>query len=299
MDRLKLMETYVSVVGLQSYTKAARELGVTRAMVSKRIKDLELSLKVRLLNRNTQRLSLTEAGSDYYQNCVSFLGELRAIEDSLLAKRSAARGDIKILCSKTFGETTLAPIVGDFCRDYPEIKILLTLKDMGPDENDLVSRGFDMSIRTQPIDDSTLLARGLCAIPRVLVATADYLERSGSPTVPEDLVAHNCLNPDGAVAYDWAFDGPNGRRVVRVKGSLRANSSIVIRHAARKGVGIAILSKYLVTEDLRRGTLVRVLGEYAIPSRMLYVVYPKDRYQPQRIKIFIGFLKTRMKEFAV
>jgi DNA-binding transcriptional LysR family regulator len=294
MDRFKLMETYVAVVGLQSYTRAAKELGVTRAMVSKRVQDLERTLNVKLLNRNTQRLSLTEAGADYYESCMSLLTELRAAEDNLLAKRGAARGEIKVLCSKTFGETTLAPIVADFCREYPDITVLIMLKDMGPDENDLISRGFDMSIRTQPVEDTTLVARGLVGLPRVLVAAPDYLERHGTPEEPTDLLRHNCLNPNGARTYDWEFDGPSGKAMVRVSGSLRANSSLVIRHAARQGVGIAMLSRYLVTEELQTGALVPVLAGYAVAERMLFVVYPKDLYQPQRMKIFINFFTARI-----
>ncbi|MGE0653627.1 MAG: LysR family transcriptional regulator, partial [Alphaproteobacteria bacterium] len=294
MDRFKLMETYVAVVGLQSYTRAAKELGVTRAMVSKRVQDLERVLNVKLLNRNTQRLSLTEAGADYYESCISLLAELRAAEDNLLAKRGAARGEIKVLCSKTFGETTLAPIVADFCREYPDITVLIMLKDMGPDENDLISRGFDMSIRTQPVEDTTLVARGLVGLPRVMVAAPDYLARHGTPVLPTDLLAHNCLNPNGARTYDWELEGPSGKVVVRVSGSLRANSSIVTRHAARQGVGIAVLSRYLVTEELRAGELVPVLPDFTVAERMLFVVYPKDLYQPQRMKIFINFFTARI-----
>lgn len=299
MDRIRLMETYAAVVRHQSYTKAAREAGVTRALVSKRIKDLEVALKVKLLNRNTQRLSVTAAGADYYESCLSLLSELRAAEDRLLAKRTAARGEIKILCSKTFGETTLAPIVADFCYDYPEISILVTLKDMGPDENDLISRGFDMSIRTQPVEDTTLVARPVIGLPRVLVAAPAYLEQHGSPRSPRDLVHHNCLYPNGAPNYNWELRTPERRTTVRVSGSLRANSSIVVRHAALRGLGIAMLSKYLVAEDLRRGDLVAVLPRYATNERMLYVIYQKDHYRPQRMKIFIDYLASRLKHIVL
>lgn len=300
MDRFKLMETFIAVVGFQSYTKAAKELGVTRGLVSKRIRDLELIVKTRLLNRNTQHLSLTEAGSDYYKSCVSLLTDLRAAEDDLLTRRSAVSGEIKILSSKTFGETILAPIIADFCRDNPEIMVTIIIKDMGPDENDLISRGFDIAIRTQSVEDTTLVARAIVSLPRVLVATPGYLKRHGTPLVPEDLLGHKCLNPDhnGAKSYDWVFTGLGGKSVVRVSGTLGGNSSSIIRHAAHREIGIAMLNRYVVAEDLQRGSLVTVLDNYTATARKLYVIYPKDRYQPQRLKVFINFFSSRIKKLS-
>lgn len=296
MDRFKLMETYAAVVRLGSYTRAAKELGVTRALVSKRIQDLEIGLKVKLLSRNTQRLSVTSAGSDYYESCVSLLSELHNAEEQLLANRGAARGEIKILCSKTFGEMILGPIIADFCYEYPHISVHVVLKDMGPHENDLISRGFDLSVRTQPVLDSSLVARPIAELPRAIVAAPAYLDRYGTPTSPEALARHNCLNPNGANNYDWELEGPNGSSVVRVSGSFRANSSLMVRHAAIRGLGATILSEYLVADDLKCGTLVRLLSDYSVAKSMLYVIYQKDRYQPQRIKLFIEFLSGKMKE---
>ena len=300
MDRLKLMETYATVVKLGSYTRAAKQLGVTRAMVSKRIQDLEAALNVKLLNRNTHRLSPTMTGTDYYENCVSLLAEMNALEERMQAKRAVPRGAIKILSSKTFSETMLGPIVSEFCRHHPGISVHIALRDRdtSPHGMDLVTGGFDLAIRTLPARDSALVARPIVGLPRVLVAAPEYLAQHGAPRTPADLAKHSCLDPSGAAHSTWSFQGPKGRIAVRIAGTLRANSSIVVRHAALGGLGIAILRAYLVVDSLGDGRLVQVLGDYAIDERTLYVVYQKDRYQPARVRLFIDYFTRRMKDFS-
>jgi DNA-binding transcriptional LysR family regulator len=294
MDRFKLMETYAAVVKLGSYTTAARELGVTRAMVSKRLQDLEASLGVKLLNRNTRRLSATSAGQDYFENCVAILKAVHAGEERIIGKRSGARGELKILCSKTFGEMLLTPIIADFCTEYPNISVLVTLADMRPDSNEIVSRGFDLAIRTLPVRPSQVVARAIASLPRVLVAAPRYLERAGVPLSPEQLAAHNCLDPRGAFSFSWDFVGPKGRRTLRLSGSPTANSSMLIRQAALKGLGIAMMRRYLVGENLTDRSLVPVLEDFTVGDDKLYVVYQKDRYQPARMRLFIDYLTARV-----
>lgn len=300
MDRFKLMETYVAVVKLKSYTRAAKELGVTRAMVSKRVQDLEAALNAKLLNRNTHRLSVTATGADYYECCVVMLADLRALEERIQARRATPRGAIHILSTRTFGEMLLAPVVADFCKLYPNISVHIALmdRDMTPDGMDLVSGGFDMAIRTLPLAESSLIARPLLALPRILVATPDYLARWGMPRAPAQLTAHNCLDPSGTAHSSWEFLGPAGRAIIQVSGSPRANSSAVVREAALKGLGIAMLREYLVRERLKDGSLARILEGYEIEERKLYVVHQRDRYQPMRMRIFIKYLFGRLKEFS-
>lgn len=300
MDRLKLMETYATVVKLGSYTRAAKELGVTRAMISKRIQDLEGALNVKLLNRNTHRLSPTMTGTDYYENCVSLLADMHALEERMQAKRAVPRGEIKILSSKTFSETMLGPIVSEFCRIHPGISVHIALRDRdtAPHGMDVVTGGFDLAIRTLPARDSALIARPIVGLPRVLVASPDYLAQHGAPRTPAELAKHSCLDPSGAAHSTWSFQGPKGRTAVRISGTLRANSSIVVRHGALNGLGIAILREYLVADSLNDGALVRVLDDYAIDERTLYVVYQKDRYQPARVRLFIDYFTGRMKTFS-
>jgi DNA-binding transcriptional LysR family regulator len=296
MDRFKLMETYAAVVAAGSYTRAARELGVTRAMVSKRVQDLEAALDVKLLNRNTHGLSLTATGADYFESCRALLTGLRDLEERMQERRAEPRGEIKVLSSKTFGETVLSPIVAEFCKHYPKVVVNLTLADRDPTHQgtELVAGGFDMAVRSLPVQDSTLVAHPIANSPRVLVASPDYLAREGAPGKPGDLVKHNCLDPAGNLHADWQFADADGKPAIRVSGTPRINSSLGIRHAALRGLGIAILREYLVADDLKKGDLVKVLANHPVDERKLYVVYQRDRHHPLRMKLFIDFITKRI-----
>jgi DNA-binding transcriptional LysR family regulator len=296
VDRFKLMETYATVVKLGSYTSAATELGVTRAMVSKRLQDLEASLGIKLLNRNTRRLSPTGAGQDYFDTCIAILKAVHTAEERLIGKRNSARGELKILCSKTFGEMLLTPIIADFCTAYPNISVLVALGDMRPDSNEIVSRGFDLAIRTLPVRASQVVARAVASLPRVLVASPQYLGRAGTPLSPDELTRHNCLDPRGAFNFTWDFISPTGRRSLRLSGSPTANSSMLIREAALKGLGIAMMRRYLVQEHIKAKLLVAVLEDVVVDDDKLYVVYQKDRYQPARMRLFIQYLTSRVRD---
>ncbi len=294
MDRFKLMETYAAVVRQGSYTRAAAELGVTRAMVSKRIQDLESLLGAGLLNRNTQGVTVTAAGADYYESCKKLLESLRDIEERTRADRSATRGELRVHATKTFGELALAPVVAEFCARHPEIDVQVTL---GESRVDPFAEGFDLAIRTLPVRDTTLVAREIATLPRIVVAAPEYLARHSAPASPADLARHNCLDPGGAATNIWEFHGPEGRKAVRVSGSPRVNASNLVRHAALRGIGIAILREYLVTEDLRTGRLQRLLPRHQLDRRTLYVVRPKNANPPARMRLFVDFLSEHMEDY--
>ena len=298
MDRFKLMATYESVVRLGGYTPAAKELGVTRAMISKRILELERILNVKLLNRTTQRIGTTAAGLDYYNSCVSVLAEVRTIEERLVARRRDVKGELRILSSRAVGEIILAPILARFCGDYPGIRPHLVLRDLGSDEHDLISRGFDLSVRPQQqeVNIASLVAKPIIPLPRVVVAAPAYLERNGTPAAPGDLANHNCLTPHGETHDEWQFIAPQGRTNVQVSGTFKSSSNSVIRHAALHGLGIALVGEYVVEADIKAGRLVKLLDGYTLPARILHVLYQKDRYQPLRARLFIDYLSERLKE---
>jgi DNA-binding transcriptional LysR family regulator len=297
MDRLKLMATYELVVRLGTYSAAARELGVTRALVSKRILELERVLNVRLLNRTTQRIGTTSEGADYYKGCVSVLADIRSMEERLVARRKYAKGELRILSSKTLGEIILAPILAQFCNDYPEVRPHLVLRDLGTEEHDLISRGFDLSIRPQDVKVTSLIAKPIISLPRVVVAAPSYIKRNGMPAAPADLLHHNCLTPHGKNECDWEFVGSKGRVTVRVSGSLKSTSNTVIRQATLRGVGISLLGEYVIESDIIAGRLITLLDGYIVPPRMLHVVYQKGRNLPLRTKLFIDYLSKHIKEW--
>lgn len=297
MDRFRLMETYVAVAKRGSYTQAAKDLGLTRAMVSKRVSDLESALGIRLLNRNAHRVSATAAGLDYLTSCVSLLDQVTRIEDQLVGKHAAPQGELKILASKTLGDLVLAPVVAAFCADYPRINVRLLLRDMAPHGMDIVSEGFDIALRTLPVSNSSLIAKPIIRLRRALVASPAYLARVGQPSSPEDLVNHNCLHPNDSPRATWRFTTNAGRVSIAVSGRPQANSSAVVRHAALSGLGIAMLSEFIIAEDLMSGALVKVLPEAMTDHRMLYCVYQRDQHQPFRVKVFLDYLTQRMKTF--
>jgi DNA-binding transcriptional LysR family regulator len=297
MDIVKLMESYAAVVKLGSFTKAAKEVGATRAMISKRIKVLESRLSVKLLNRNTHGLSVTAAGADYYENCVPLLSSLRALDERMQDKRAAPRGDLRILSTKTFSETVLGPIVSEFCGMHPEVSIQITLIDRDSESygTHLISGGYDMAILTFPVGDSAFVARPIGTLQRVLVASPAYLKKVGAPSRPANLTKYNCLDPSGALFSNWELTGPSGSTTtVRVTGTLRTNGTLIVRHAALVGLGIAVIREYLVATHLQDGSLIRVLPDYAMDEKTIYLVYQKDSYQPLRIKLFAEHLTTRM-----
>lgn len=300
MDIAKLMQSYAAVVKLGSFTQAAEELGATRALISKRIKELESTLGVKLLNRNTHGLSVTAAGADYYEGCVSLLTRMRSLNERMQEKRAALTGEIKLFASKTFSETVLAPIIAEFCTKHSDVSIRITLinRDAESYGMHLVSGGYDMAVLSVPIEDSSLIARPIGQVAQVLVAAPKYLEHYGTPKTPSDLTTHNCLDPSGALFSTWELTGPGGKVSVRASGRLRTNGTLIVRHAALEGLGIAILREYLVTRYLEEGSLVRVLGDYGMKQRTIHIVSQKDAYQPRRMKIFADFLAHRVSEMV-
>lgn len=300
MDILRSMETFARIVELGNYSRAAKQLGVTPAMVSKRVLDLEASLGAKLLNRNSHVVSLTTLGTEYYQECVALVSKVRAIHESIVDGQHAARGDLKIICAKTFGERVLSEILSEFMHEHPEVRISLVLKDMTVKTEDLILEGFDLLIRTRAYTnalDSSLVMRKIVSLPRVLVASSDYLKRKGVPGGPEDLRVHNCLNPNGFPSETWHLTRDNSEAVVRVSGFPLANSSAVIRTACERGLGIAMLSQYTVDDLIRDKRLSIVLPEYEVPSRALYVFYSRTRYMPARTRLFIDFLSSWMRRW--
>lgn len=295
MDRFKLMETYAAVVRLGSYTRAAGDLGVTRAMVSRRVQELEALLGARLLNRNTHGIAVTGIGAEYYEDCATLLSRLKDVEERTRADQSAPSGDLRIYATKTFGEVVLGSVVADFCALYPDINVQVRLGATGDVR---LPPGFDLAIRTLRDQDADLVSRPIIGLPRILVAAPQYLVVRGTPRSPADLATHNCLDPSGAAWSTWEFQGKGGRTSIRVGGSPQLNTSLMVKHAVLKGLGIGILREFLVSEEIRAGRLVRVLGHLTLDRRMLHIFRAKDRDPPLRMRLFADYLCDRMKHYA-
>ncbi|MBO3758998.1 LysR family transcriptional regulator [Ciceribacter sp. L1K22] len=286
MTNLGDLEVFARVISTGSMSTAARALNLSPAVVSKRIKRLEDRLGTRLLQRTTRQISLTEAGQGFHERVLAVLAGLEEAEAFAAGRSSEVRGTLKISAPTSFGRMHIAPHLIRFMETHPELAINLVLSD---DFTDIVGGGFDLAIRIAELTDSSLVARRLAPVRRVLCAAPGYIERYGVPKAIEDLKHHRCLpahNQDS-----WRLKGPEGTINIRPEGMLVTNSSEVIREAVMSGLGIALRSTWDVGPELRAGRLVQVLPDYEGSSNVqLSAVYPSRQFLPAKVRLFIDFL---------
>ena len=294
MDRLKAMETFVRVVREGSFAAASDQLGLSRAIVTKHVMQLEKQLGARLINRTTRRFSVTEIGRTYFDFCIRVLEEMAA-QDALVTRlQEEPRGAIKVLAPKSFGSLYLGNIVSEFMERYPEIRVTLMLSDVSMHALDLVEHGFDLAIRVQAPHDSSLVARRIGSLQWVLCASPAYLAAHGEPERLEDLARHKCLlhskHGDGV----WPFQAAQGEASVKVAGAMVTNSVMVLHQVARNDMGIALLPTYCVGPDLARGTLKQILPVYSGPHESIYVLFPHKHLVATKLRLFMDFVAARI-----
>jgi DNA-binding transcriptional LysR family regulator len=289
MDRFSAMQAFRAAAELGSLTAAAKRLDLSKSVVSKQIAGLEKQLGVRLLNRTTRRIRLTEAGQGYYERCAQILGELEDLEGAMQAVHEQPSGQLRVTVPVSFGQRHLAALLPDFLATYPGINVDITLDDR---HIDLVAAGMDAAVRVSELGDSSLIARRLGGCEGWVVAAPDYLERHGTPVEPQDLAHHNCLVYAYAPhASEWAFTDAAGRpQRVAVSGNLRANNGETLVEAAIQGTGIIRVPDFLAADAVSDGRLQRVLSAYSAESPGIYVVYPYTRHVSARLRAFIDYL---------
>ena len=288
MDRFNAMSTFVQVVDGGSFSAAADRLGLSRAQVSKSVMQLEAHLETRLLNRTTRRISLTDSGRLYYARSLQILEELAEAEDCAREDSAAARGVLTVGAPTSFGLLHLQPLIPAFLADHPEVQISLSLADRFLD---VVAEGYDVAVRIAELEDSSLVARRLAPCRRVLCASPAYLQKHGSPRVPQDLAIHGCLVYSNELRPDtWTLHGPSGAERVTVNGPVCADNGDVLRAAAAAGLGVTLLPTFIVGEDLRAGRLVTVLDDYCPPDLSINAVYPSRRFLAAKVRVFVDFL---------
>jgi len=296
MDKLQAMQLFARVVDSGSYTAAAEQMEISRALASKLVQALEDQLGVRLLHRTTRRLSLTEAGKAYYQRISEILAQLTEAEAEAAELQIEPRGRLRVSAPVSFSILHLGKPLSDFQRKYPRVELELNLNDR---QVDLVEDGFDLAIRIGRLADSSLVARRLATSGILTVASPAYLGWHGVPRHPGDLADHNCLQYTLSARRDeWSFERGQEKASVRVKGTLHVNNGDMISAAAVEGMGIAISPSFIVHEQLRRGDLVRVLPDWRIPDLGVYAVYPAGRSVPAKTRSLIDFLVERFQPFA-
>lgn len=286
MTNLGDLEVFASVAASGSMSLAAKELGLSPAVISKRVKRLEEKLGARLFQRTTRQISLTEAGSGFYQRVLAVLEDLEEAEDFVSGRSNNLTGALKVSASTSFGRMHIAPHLRGFMEQYPDLAINLVLSD---EFTDIVAGGFDLAIRIADLADSSLVARRLAPVRRVLCASKSYVERYGKPKNIEELKLHRCLPAHNNDL--WRLEGPKGPVQFRPEGMLITNSSEVIREAVISGLGIALRSTWDIGQELKDGRLVQIMPQYEGSSHItLSAVYPSRSFLPAKVRLFIDYL---------
>ncbi|WP_160107726.1 LysR family transcriptional regulator [Pseudomonas izuensis] len=292
MDKLNAMAIFVRVVERGSFSAVARELQTSQPTISKVLRALESELGGKLIARSTRRLSLTDEGQRYYNECRQILAAVDAAENSFQSGREIIAGPLKIGSSVSFGRLQIATRLPEFLRRHPEVQIDLQLSDQN---QDLVSEGLDVTFRIGALNDSGLIARHVGITHRVTVATPDYLVQHGLPQTPEDLSRHNCLLFNLLSSQNlWSYEKDTQRHEVRIKGNAQSNNSEAIREMVLEDLGIALSPVWLFSEDLKAGRVTAILQEYTAQSLPIHAVSPANRRQSARVKAFVDYMSQAL-----
>jgi len=291
---LNAVAILVHVVRAGSFRAAARELGVPKTTVSRKVAELETHLGAQLLLRTTRTLALTDAGAAFVQEASQAMALLQTAEQSVSALHLAPSGVVRITATPEMGRTLLAPLLTEFLRLYPAVEVALHLTSR---HVDLVAERIDVALRVGPLPDSSLVAQRVGSSVLRLVASPDYLRAQGTPLVPADLTQHQCLRfvrTGDALRQTWTLGRGRRAQKVAVSGPLVADDLQVLHEAARGGLGIARLPAPIVREALRTGQLLTVLEDWQPPETTLFLVHAGGRFVPSRVKALVAFLAPRL-----
>ena len=279
---------FVYVAEYESFTRAAKELGISTAQVSRQISALEKRLNIKLLYRTTRKVSLTEEGRVFYQHCRAVLDGLDAAEQAVSNLQSKPQGRVKLTAPVTYGEQQLVPLINDFMVQHRDIEVTAFLSNQ---KIDLVEGGYDLAIRIGKLSDSTMMAKKLSRRTNFVCAAPAYLDKYGVPITLNELGQHNCLL--GTRDY-WHFVEAGRERNLPVSGTVQYNSGHSLVDAALKGLGVVQLPDYYVQKYLESGELVSVLDSYREPEESIWAVYPHNRHLSPKIRLLVDYLAERL-----
>jgi DNA-binding transcriptional LysR family regulator len=302
MDRFKALQTFLDVAKSESLSSVARAEGVTPAMVGRRIDQLEEQLGVKLFKRSTRKITLTPEGSAFFEDVRNIMNELRAAEESLSVGAKSATGRLIVSAPTAFGRRHIAPHLPAFTAAHPNLSVTLLLSERLVD---LKNERVDLAVRIADLKNADLIASKLARNHRVVVASPDYIKRSGKPMVLADLAKHHCLvtATEAGLADSWTFREPGDAKAsktenataknitVKVSGNLQCNDGEVLTRWALAGQGLAWRSAWEVSEEIERGRLIEVLPKFAAPGNDIFAVYPDRKFLPAKVRVFIDFLK--------
>lgn len=285
------LRIYIAVIHAGNFTAAAEQLMLSKQYVSRRMAALEASLGVRLLIRNTRKLSVTDAGQLFAQHAQRILDEIQEAELAVSEQHQALRGTFRINLPMSFGMSHLSPLIAEFLSHHPALQFQIELADRYVD---VIGEGVDMAIRIGTLADSTLIARPLGELKRVICCSPGYLQRAGTPQQPEELLQHACLRYGREGQNGWELQVNGKAKWLAVQGPMVSNNGEVLRDAALAGLGLVLLPAFIVETALQRGELVTVLDGCQPPPLSLNAVYSQHRQRSQVNRQLLAFLQTRL-----
>jgi DNA-binding transcriptional LysR family regulator len=289
MDKLTSMSVFVRVAKAGSFAGGAGDLGISRAMATKHIMQLESSLGTRLFNRTTRSLSLTEVGASYLERCQQVLMEIEEMESAVTHMQTSARGVLKISAPPVIGATHISAAIAEFLRIHTDVSVDLVLQSHIVD---VIEDGIDLAIHLGNLFDTSMVARKIASSPMVVCASPNYLLQHGIPQTPEALVEHSCLINWAIEPRDhWQFNSEDGSHLIKVNGRMQSNVADAIRVAAINDMGLVMLPKYIVGLDIQKNRLQVVLQNYTRLPLDVHAVYPHRKYLSAKVRIFLEFLQ--------
>lgn len=288
MNKTLEMQIFVTIVETGSFINAADKLSLSKSAISRFLNTLEQRLGVRLLQRTTRKVTLTNEGNLFYQRVKDILALIEESESELHPHQSEPAGLIRINVPVSFGIHHLAPLWAEFMSRYPKVELNVTLNDRIVN---LLDDGFDLAVRIAHLPNSTLISKKLASTRIVLCASPDYLAEHGTPTHPSQLTKHHIISySHSSIENERTFHGPDGATTVRYQASFNTNNGDTCRAMALKGGGIILQPTFLIQNDLQQGTLVEILPEYQYTTLDIYAIYPSKRFLPLRVRCLIDFL---------
>ena len=287
MDGMSVIPIFVAVIEHKGFSAAAEHLGLTKSAISKRISQLEEQLGAKLLHRTTRKLSLTEAGEQYYVHALKALEAAQNAIDCVAQLQGEPQGKLRIHAPMSFGHLHVSPLIPEFLARYPKISVDLILDDKNAN---LVAEGIDVAIQSGSLPDSSLLARKLAPGNSVVCASPAYIKKYGQPHHPTDLKQHNCLLFSYSNnASQWSFTNGKEHYQVEVSGNYQVNNSEALKQALLKGCGVARLPTFIAGEDIKAGKLVNLFPSYKMPHKDIHALYVARQYLPEKVRVFLDF----------